>query len=534
MARLHHMYELRKDAAAFYRSLGLEQQTPNGDETEFADLRGNFSKGLPHDANTGLVDVAKWRALFSDLSHMDPGTPGQAPFVDPQAGTAFDTEGPDAEQLALTAPPKFESDAEIAEIAENYWMALLRDIPFAEYSSSQPLVSQAVAHLRTFSGYSQVTAETLFRGPLQGDGMGPYLSQFMVWDVPYGSQKLPNQIAFALPDNSDYLTDWTKWITVQNGMVPSQPVIGPVPAHYMKDGRDVSQYVHIDELFQAYLNACLILITPKARGGFAALTDEGNPYTGADTSQHPPKPKQMTQVGFGTLGEPNFKTLVAEVATRALKQVWHQKWFVHRRLRPEEFGGRLEAQRRHQMNFVSAAHLQQLMPVLNLVEEKYGSWLLPQAFPEGCPVHPAYGAGHATVAGACVTVLKALFYEDSLLKDLGVAPMTVDASGNRVAYTGSDKDELTVLGELNKLASNVGLARNIAGVHWRTDYTRSVVLGERVALYFLQEYIQCYSEHNVSFHVTKFNGEKVVITKTSTQHFPNYELPAATPTLVPA
>lgn len=534
MARLDQMYELRKNAAAFYRGLGLEQQTPNGDESDFADLRGNFSKGLPHDANTGLVDVTKWKALFGDLSQLGTGTPGQAPFVDPQAGTAFDTQGPDAEQLALSAPPKFESDTEIAEIAENYWMALLRDVPFADYSSSQPLVNQAVAHLQTFPTYAQVTPETLFRGPLQGDGAGPLLSQFMVWDVPYGSQKLANQVAFALPDNRDYLTDWTNWITVENGTVSRQPVIGPVTPRYMRSGRDVSQYVHIDELFQAYLNACLILITPKPRGGFAALADEGNPYTGADPSKHPPAPKQMTQVGFGTLGEPNYKTLVAEVATRALRQVWYQKWFVHRRLRPEEFGGRLEAQRRQQMDFVSAPHLQQLMPVLALVEAKYGSWLLPQAFPEGCPVHPAYGAGHATVAGACVTVLKALFYEGSLLKDLGIVPQTIDADGNRVPYTGSDKDELTVLGELNKLASNVGLARNIAGVHWRTDYTRSVVLGERVALYFLQEYIRCYSEHHVSFHVTKFNGDEVVITKTSAHHFPDYELPAATPTLVHA
>ncbi len=31
------------------------------------------------------------------------------------------------------------------------------------------------------------------------------------------------------------------------------------------------------------------------------------------------------------------------------------------------------------------------------------------AFPEGSPTHPSYGAGHATVAGACVTILKAWF-----------------------------------------------------------------------------------------------------------------------------
>jgi hypothetical protein len=45
-------------------------------------------------------------------------------------------------------------------------------------------------------------------------------------------------------------------------------------------------------------------------------------------------------VGFGTFGGPHILALLTEVSTRALKAVWYQKWLVHRRLRPEEFGGR--------------------------------------------------------------------------------------------------------------------------------------------------------------------------------------------------
>ena len=44
---------------------------------------------------------------------------------------------------------------------------------------------------------------------------------------------------------------------------------------------------------------------------------------------------------------------------------------------------------------------------------------LPMAFAEGSPMHPAYGAGHATVAGACVTVLKAFFDTSAVLADIG-------------------------------------------------------------------------------------------------------------------
>ena len=46
---------------------------------------------------------------------------------------------------------------------------------------------------------------------------------------------------------------------------------------------------------------------------------------------------------------------------------------------------------------------------LDAISRATGSYLLPMAYPEGCPTHPAYPAGHATIAGACTTVLKAFF-----------------------------------------------------------------------------------------------------------------------------
>jgi hypothetical protein len=57
----------------------------------------------------------------------------------------------------------------------------------------------------------------------------------------------------------------------------------------------------------------------------------GNPYN-----------RSQTQSGFGTFGSPHINVLVTEVAARALKAVWYQKWFVHRRLRPEAFAGRIQ------------------------------------------------------------------------------------------------------------------------------------------------------------------------------------------------
>src|SRR5258706_11515936 len=106
-----------------------------------------------------------------------------------------------------------------------------------------------------------------------------------------------------------------------------------------------------------------------------------------------------------------------------------------------------------------------------MLSSKHGSYLLPMAFPEGSPLHPSYGAGHATVAGACVTILKAWFDESFIIPN--PAQATPDGL-SLVPYTGQ---LLTVGGELNKLAFNVAVGRNMAGIHWRSDAAASLRLG---------------------------------------------------------
>jgi hypothetical protein len=141
-----------------------------------------------------------------------------------------------------------------------------------------------------------------------------------------------------------------------------------------------------------------------------------------------------------------------------------------------------------------------------------GSALLPLAFPEGSPTHPAYGAGHATVAGACVTILKAWFKESTRLVDIGLDPLQPTDDGLAVVpYTGSDAGDLTVGGELNKIAANVALGRNIAGVHWRSDGTESMKLGEAIAIGILKDQRACYNEVFNGFSLTKFDGTTVVV-----------------------
>src|SRR6185369_813267 len=101
-------------------------------------------------------------------------------------------------------------------------------------------------------------------------------------------------------------------------------------------------------------------------------------------------------------------------------------------------------------SFSDANRLKGFMPA--------GNALLPMAFPEGSPTHPAYGAGHAPVAGACVTILKAWFKESTSLVDIGLTTLQPSTDGLTLGLDGgSDAGDLTVGGELNKIASNVAL-----------------------------------------------------------------------------
>jgi len=511
--------DIRREAADLAFNRTHPEQSSNSDENRFSNYIGNFTKGLPHDPTTGEVDPpTAYQALLEALRsrpddfHAVPQAPGVAAlrkFVNPRAGFAFDLEGPDSGGVAMPPAPAVDSAQAAGEAVELYWMALLRDISFANYAAD-PLAQSAIADLNNLSDFrgptigGQVTAQTLFRGTSPGELVGPYISQFLLLDIPYGSLTISQRQTVAQP-NVDYMTSWGAWLDVQNGEDTSgTDQFDPQP-RYIRNGRDLATYVHFDALYEAYLNACLILLAS------GAPFDVGMPYRNSQRQQ-----------GFGTFGGPHILSLVTEVATRALKAVWRQKWLVHRRLRPEAYGGLVQ---RVKMDGASYPLHPDVLNSQALVEvdSVFNSYLLPMAFPEGSPMHPAYGAGHATVAGACTTVLKAWFDESFPIGALmppikpgqpGPAlgnPKVPDAAGmNLVDYLGLDKDQLTVGGELNKVAANIAIGRNHAGVHWYTDYSESLRLGEEIAIGILEEQALTYEEGG-SFTLTRFDGTQVVI-----------------------
>ncbi len=485
--------KIRVDAARLASKRPQQDHPNNGEENLYPNRIASYSKALPHD-RLGEVDPNAYNALLAAMESEKESDFESIPLglgrrlTNPQAALAFDLEGADSHHMAIAPAPTIAGPRAAGELAELYWMALARDVHFSDYASDATTLA-AAAELSRFSDFrgpksgGAVTPGTLFRGDTPGDLAGPWLSQFLWMDIPMGALLVPQKMQTTV-FGDDYMTGYEDWLAVQNGFLPGPNRFDATP-RYIRNLRDLAQWVHVDALYQAYHQACLILLA-------VAPFDRGNPYM-----------RSVCQDGFGTFGGPHILSLVTEVATRALKAVWYQKWSVHRRLRPEAMAGLVHLTRSGLASYPLNREILNAQ-VLDRIHSAHGTYLLPMAFSEGCPTHPSYGAGHATVAGACVTILKAWFDESFVLP----RPVVADGLGlSLVPYSGPS---LTVGNELNKLAANVAIGRNGAGVHYRSDYSESVRLGEELALDILEEQKSTYNE-TFSFTLTRFDGTTVTI-----------------------
>ena len=582
-----------------------------------------FTKGLDHDEHTGLVknaaDFEAFRSAIDDgfVEAFTRDVPVPQPADEnvkrrqweaPTAGVVYELQGPDPQAVTMSPAPPLCSDELAFEMAEVYELALVRDVPFNRFDKggAAPELTAATNRLNDlayaqngFKGRPRKTdsdgeldRQTIFRGSSPGVEQGPYLSQFMIIGnasedsspddgyINFGAQRIDQRVLEAR-EGDDYLTIWSSWHHVQQGFTPN-PSPGPLNQaltgnrRFIYTPRDLATYVHVDALYQAYLNACLILLgngTPFDPG-FNILSGMGDGMMN--------DPASGTRVplnagGFALWGGPHILSLVTEVATRGLKAVRYQKFNNHIRLRPEVLAARIEKAEDIEHRYPSICGClnqmaKDLQDVIESIREHNNALageataLLPMAFAEGSPMHPAYGAGHATVAGACVTILKAFFDTSAIFVKIGdnagfhskkqiVAALhdgkTVTAGSYQVKKDGDNyfldyqacgsfelveekssktkqtekfakfipdgKHEdccpLTLEGELNKLAANISIGRNMAGVHYFSDYYDSLRMGEEIAIGMLEEQALCYKTDPFVLSLPTFDGDNQRIGK---------------------
>ena len=386
-------------------------------------------------------------------------------LVDPLASYSNDLFGPEGSCTTLIRSPAELDSLEMAtDMEELYAMAVVRDIPFSEWNSN-PVIAQVATQLRR-------TPSSVFR---QAVLPGPFVSQLQLAQP------------WKMLLRRDYLTNWESSDRVHSGKGKRPSVLEETP-RYPVTLRDLASYTRSDYPVQAYQDAALWLQAHHPQSFY-------NPNTGAP------------YVGFLTFNLPFVLDLLNKASALALRVTWYHKWLVHCTARPEEVGAEVERLRSGLQAPYDGQPRGELThsPIVNSIVDRYGTALLPQAYPEGCPTHPSFPAGHLTIAGACVTILKALTHWNYELR----TPVVPSADGKALEEW---KGGVLYLGaELNKLAYNSGESRMAAGVHFRHDNEASLELGEQVALRILHEVKGTLGRKDVKFTVHTFHNRIVIV-----------------------
>lgn len=489
---------IRIQAITSQYSAGQVAAQPTNNDDSYTDYRGSFFKTLPQDS-LGDVTPAAYQALRNafivgtpaafEAIPRDPTAVGK--LANPQAALAYTLHGLDPHASRIRAAPSFASAETAAEMGEVYWQALTRDIPFRQFSG-HTLVGEAISDLNSLSAAvgpksaGAITASTLFRGETPGDLVGPYISQLLWHPIPFGATVVEQRYRF--PSMANFNTTYAHWLANQRGAAPAAGLSFDAVPRYLHNGRSLGEYAHVDFSYQPYLAAALIIM-----GRYGNPTQATNPYR-----------TSTNQFGAFTLGPPEVLDVMAKVATLAVRACFFQKWCVHRRIRPEAYAGRLHNQLSNAKNYGLPSELEDMQAVSMLLSAN-SSAMLPLAYPEGSPTHPSYPAAHAATAGACVTVLKGYFNESFVI------PAPVEANDDGTALLPWTGASLTLGHELDKLAANVSLGRDVGGVHFRSDGIEGMLLGEQMAISVLRDESRFYNEDFGGFELTKFDGQRIRI-----------------------
>ena len=505
--RAENAFVLREISAEFEGERPAAGTATNNDEALYPNKIASFSKGLPH-SQLGEVELTAYQSLLTALStqkHSDAESiliGNGRKLVNLEGAFTYDMEGGDSHTFAAPPAPAFASAQSAAEMVELYWQALARDVPFTQWSTSS-VIQSAAAELSGLAAYQgprdaasgQVTPATIFRGTATGCLTGPYISQYLMQTVYIGSTPREQMYRTGMA-GVDYMTSYSEWLAQQSGSLPSVAEQFDPTFRYVRNGRDLAQFAHYDYLVQAFLQAAVFIAN-----SYPETILSYNLYQLSNTS---PYKTSRIQTPFTTFCAPHVEDWIGRAAELALQATWYNKWAVHRRLRPEAYGGRVYNTLTGAATYPVPASLLQSQAVQAVVHAT-GGGLLPQAYVEGCPLHPSYPAAHAAVAAACATVMKAIFEEASLISPA----MTLSADGTTlIPYSDTP---LTIGGEINKLAFNVPMGRNWAGVNYRSDITTGHMIGEEAAICLLQDQVNTLSETFTGFSFTRFDGTPVSI-----------------------
>lgn len=427
--------------------------------------------------------------------------------------------------VTLRGQYEIETGKSLFEMMEVYCKQLVRDIPFINWDSDST-VSNLVTYLNNYGSditaptvTGNITVKTFLRGSGPGETVGPYISQFLIKPFMYGNMSVTHK--FRPENNANTQLSMADWLNVQQGVTEYSAAYLTNDNKHVYSPRVLASIVHNDPFYQFYYNAALIAnISSIVTSGYDNSSINSTVWTDG--------------------GDPALLVIMAEVGTIALHVAWYQKYGLTLKIRPEVLAQRItlafnNAGLRSSVDKLNDIYTEALKGsnILSLVntqnvsnggEDLSGNnYYLNVLYPEGSPTHPAYPAGHACVAGAMVTVLKAMIKTHNSgtpiawVADGRTAEQPSVDGESLVAYSDGDASSMTIVGELNKLASNIALGRDFAGVHYRADGDQGILSGEEIAIDYLQRKIKEFGATDAGlfngFELEKMDGSRIMIKK---------------------
>ena len=217
----------------------------------------------------------------------------------------------------------------------------------------------------------------------------------------------------------DYMTTMEAWEAVQEGKKPIEQLLTENSARTIQTGRDCARFVHDDNPFMFFASAIGTLLSEKVDHRLCSRQTQC-PHLGR----------------FASVGMPFLLGGIGEVGRRVGLISFREKWTLWTP-RPEQY-------------CVDA-----------------GLGLLPQAYPEGSPMHPSRNAMHQIIYAAMGGYLKYIF------NDLHVLP-----------------HGKTVGEEIDLFVANAGDWRMWSSVHYTSDNAPYIPRAEALGVKIAKEHLR--------------------------------------------
>lgn len=426
-----------------------------------------FSKGLRHNneliVNSNDINILTDCIKYHDVNKLEKlKFVGDLKLLNPSSSWYLDIIGSSSTTYKYSKFPNIDSKEFEYEMCLLYCMYLCRDIPFSNYTNNSAI--------NQYCKFLSVEPTTIFRDPLFINGL--YISQFLYLNFTIGNCSY-NQRYRTYLENLDFYKTVESMTKLQNGISDSTHLFNK-KKRYIITGRDLAHYFHSNDPYFVFTNTYSILCNINAPIIIKQCKFE-EPY-----------------LNFGKADVPSLLTMIGR---NALLVAWYIKWS-NMVPRPDQISlllNKTYSKNKESLNIFTN-------PIFDKIYGKNKNILLPQCYNKGSNMCPSTPSEYATVAGACITVLKLIFDNNF---EMNVT--TPDLVGFNLV---NKNDKSTIGIELDKLAFNVAISQCWAGTNFAIDNIKGLKLGEAVAINCMKDVSNRYPD-KINFKLKKFNGKFV-------------------------